>query len=884
MSGRGVTPQWSGRCSSGVGESWSRWDCYIRKTGRHFFLNLSDMNLSDGDLGLALQRFRSKITHSDVFDIDLSMNPISDAGVIDYVVPFLADLPWCHRLKLFQTCIGDRALRALCSWIGLGYVRELHLSDLGGGVTGAVVFELLREVCLGGWYPFRNGWGPEYSALWLRLENNNISDTVALVSRCVAMDMNLVVLDEACMIRERPFGVGKKGPWSQTPAVRLVYFYSQGVSSHDVLSSHSRFGIVQRSWDYVRCWRGDGWRSGEAVSMRWDFKNAWRDVYRDVQRGTFGGSMSGWRDGAPWGDSEDSHWDVEQCTPQDMHRGSSWHVWKPAGVEREGRVRDCDETVRNLPAVLSEPVGGIVGMNACASMTDLNGSAVIARSDAPDDVVPMGCDFKNAPRDLYQGVQQGACGKSTSASSYDEPWGVGDARWCDSVDAQRDVEQCTQPNTQRGSSWHVSESSAVGRESTRIGREGGVVECDDTVGDLSDDTNPWLTMTDLNSCSVSIARSGAWCWSSVVASAGVHVPCLLKEAVGAMFPVEMRLPDGKYNGTYVDCTFGRGGHSREILSRLSSSGRLFAFDVDPEAVAVAKDLERQDTRFRIIHRPFGDFGDVFEAGGFGRGCVRGVLLDLGVSSPQLDYRHRGFNVYGDVPLDMRMNPNVGVPAWQWLMEVTVEGLAWVIHAYGEDDDYLLSERIASALVESRPTWGRMLTCRHAAEIVSGIVCSGGYIRHMNPARLTFQSIRVYLNQEMQQLDSVLNGAFRALEVGGHCSVISFKRKESGAVLGFVRRHEEPPDSMLGLPQRELCEMWPLLKTDVLYTVEHVGEPITPAPTEVQNNNRCRSSKVHPLRKGLRVSSCLSRDVLQQLELRPVGDRMVSPVPPVFRGA
>ena len=90
--------------------------------------------------------------------------------------------------------------------------------------------------------------------------------------------------------------------------------------------------------------------------------------------------------------------------------------------------------------------------------------------------------------------------------------------------------------------------------------------------------------------------------------------------------------------------------------------------------------------------------------------------------------------------------------------------------------------------------------------------------------------------------------------------------------------------MLGLPQRELCEMWPLLKTDVLYTVEHVGEPITPAPMEVQDNSRSRSSRVHSLRKGLRVSSCLSRDLLQQLELRPVGDRMVPPVPPVFRGA
>ena len=446
----------------------------------------------------------------------------------------------------------------------------------------------------------------------------------------------------------------------------------------------------------------------------------------------------------------------------------------------------------------------------------------------------------------------------------------------ESEHAQADVQQ----GTQRESSLHDGEYSGV--------VQGGVVaECDAIMRHLPEDfselasaaTNPWESLTE----SVDLAWVN-WLGASVVPCVGVHVPCLLKEAVDAMFPPQMQVPGGKYDGTYVDCTFGRGGHSREILSRLSPSGHLFAVDVDPDAVVVARELECKDARFHFINKPFGEIGDVFDVGGFDGGRVRGVLLDLGVSSPQLDDPRRGFNVNADVPLDMRMNPGVGVPAWQWLEEVTVEELAWVIHAYGEDDDYLLSERIASCLVASRPTWGRMLTCKHAADIVSTIVRSGVYIRPMHPARLTFQSIRVHLNQEMQQLDSALNGAFRALEPNGHCSVISFKMSESAAIRKFVRQREEPDASLRQLPEHRLCEMFPLLMTDEPYTVRHVGKPIKPTRTEVENNNRCRSSQVHLLRKELRASSFLPHSLREQLRQRPVGDRMVPPVAPPFRGA
>ena len=658
----------------------SGWNRYIRNANGHLFFELADTNLCDSDLGEALVHFRDHLTYSAEFDIDLSVNPISDAGVIAHLVPFLAEYPQCRRMKLFRTSIGDVALRALRGWIRLGHARELHLSDLRGRVTGDAVFQLLEDVCSCQRYPFRNGQEQQYSALWLRLENNKITDTEALVRRCIAGGMYVQVLDEAAMIRMRPFGVGKKGSWYVTPAVHLVYFHSQWSSSHEASSSHERFRSEQR-----------------------------------------------------WGDH--AHW------------------WSGYGSEH----------------------------------------------------------------------------------------------------AQADVQQ----GTQRESSLHVGEDSEL----------------------ASAETNPFASMTESPD-----PACIAWLGASVGPRVREHVPCLLKEAVNAMFPPRMQVPGGKYNGTYVDCTFGRGGHSREILSRLSPSGRLFAFDVDPDAVVVAKELERQDARFHFFHKPFGEIGDVFDDGGFDGGRVHGVLLDLGVSSPQLDDRRRGFNLYEDVPLDMRMNPGVGVPAWQWLEDLTVEKLAWVIHAYGEDDDYLLSERIASALVASLPTRGRMLTCKHAADIVSTVVRTGGYIRPMHRAKLTFQSIRVHLNQEMQQLDSALNGAFRALEPNGHCSVISFKRMESARILKFVRQREEPDASLRQLPDHRLCEMFPLLMTDVPYTVRHVGEPIKPTPAEVQNNNRCRSSILHLLRKERRVSSCLPVSLRQQLQLRPVGDRMVPPDAPPFRGA
>eukprot|EP00419_Tripos_fusus_P021849 CAMPEP_0172715598 /NCGR_PEP_ID=MMETSP1074-20121228/67635_1 /TAXON_ID=2916 /ORGANISM="Ceratium fusus, Strain PA161109" /LENGTH=502 /DNA_ID=CAMNT_0013540191 /DNA_START=88 /DNA_END=1593 /DNA_ORIENTATION=+ len=327
-----------------------------------------------------------------------------------------------------------------------------------------------------------------------------------------------------------------------------------------------------------------------------------------------------------------------------------------------------------------------------------------------------------------------------------------------------------------------------------------------------------------------------------------HIPCLLQEAVDGMLPPHMRRLDGSFDGTYVDCTFGRGGHSREILRRLGPKGRLFAFDVDPEAVAVARQLEVEDARFQIIHRPFGEIADVFKANE-----LNGVLIDLGVSSPQLDDIHRGFNVF-DGRLDMRMNQAQGLPASEWLKCVSAEELAWVIHSYGEDDDLIMSERIAEHILARQRELGPINSSRQLSDIIRQAKC--GISEHgFHPAKLTFQAIRVFLNQEMQQLDHVLQGAMDCLGVDGRCCVITFKKKEANAVNRFVREHEEP-DAYLNqvLSTVRLCELFPLLTSKKAFAIRQICEPVRPSAEELDKNRRCRSSAVHILQCLPRRSS------------------------------
>jgi len=352
---------------------------------------------------------------------------------------------------------------------------------------------------------------------------------------------------------------------------------------------------------------------------------------------------------------------------------------------------------------------------------------------------------------------------------------------------------------------------------------------------------------------------------------------MLDEAVQAIFPTWALCHGSQlYDGTYVDCTFGRGGHTREILKRCSANARVFAFDVDPDAIAEARRLESQDSRFTMIHRPFGDIAEVFEPG-----QVNGVLLDLGVSSPQLDEAKRGFNSVKDGPLDMRMNPTQGFPASEWLRTVTVEELAWVISNWGEDEDPLLAERIAEhILARQRECGGRIdstgLLSRFIKEAKSYVVED-----KMAPPKLTFQAIRVHLNQEMRQLDRALTGAMQVLVTGGRCSVISFKKKEANAIRQFVREHEEPDRylrNQTSMPR--LCELYPLLLKDCDWSVRQIAVKSVDEK-EREWNWRSRSSAVHRLLKLRR--ECERQQVQAQL-LRGPAERFVRPSDPAFLGA
>jgi len=333
---------------------------------------------------------------------------------------------------------------------------------------------------------------------------------------------------------------------------------------------------------------------------------------------------------------------------------------------------------------------------------------------------------------------------------------------------------------------------------------------------------------------------------------GMHISCLLEEAVREMLPdknVRAPRPDGTYDGLYVDCTFGRGGHTREILKHISPAAQLISFDVDPEAIQHARLLENEDARFKIAHRPFAELGEEL-----GDRVLDGITMDLGVSSPQLDVGYRGFSVTEEAELDLRMNQSVGIPAWKWLETAPLEEIAWVIHNYGEDGDAIISERIAYA-IKARIRYGYgMRTTRHLADLVRKVK-KGVDERGQHPAKLTFQAIRIHLNQEMDQLESGLTAAMEKLVDGGKCTVIIFKKKEQNAVMNFVRRHEEPYETegaLRGMDENRFGELFPCMASDLPWCVELARDAVKPSEYDRQENPRTRSAMVFVLRKRIRV--------------------------------
>jgi len=297
-----------------------------------------------------------------------------------------------------------------------------------------------------------------------------------------------------------------------------------------------------------------------------------------------------------------------------------------------------------------------------------------------------------------------------------------------------------------------------------------------------------------------------------------HRTVLLEEAVAALVT--------RADGVYVDGTFGRGGHSRLVLDKLGQAGRLIAFDKDPLAIATAQQIG--DPRFGIVHESFASLRTAIAERGIER--VSGVLLDLGVSSPQVDDPERGFSFRADGPLDMRMDPTRGESAADWLARATVQELTEVIRDYGEER---FAFQIAKALVARRAEsdrLGPLVSTGELAQIVANVVKTRE--KGKDPATRTFQAIRIHINQELAELQVVLEAALSLLEQGGRLVVISFHSLEDRIVKRFMQAHASAPAVDRRLPIRAVDLPSPPLKI--------IGRMFA-SDTEVAANPRARSA-------------------------------------------
>jgi len=279
------------------------------------------------------------------------------------------------------------------------------------------------------------------------------------------------------------------------------------------------------------------------------------------------------------------------------------------------------------------------------------------------------------------------------------------------------------------------------------------------------------------------------------------------------------------NGTYLDATFGRGGHSRALLTRLGPHGRLVALDRDPEAVAAAAAIA--DRRFEIRHSAFSALPEVLADAGIER--VDGMLFDLGVSTPQIDTAERGFSFRTDGPLDMRMDTTRGITAARWLNEADEREIAEVINGYGEER---FAKRIARAIVAARAQQPFTST-RQLGVLVAKAV--GTREPGQDPATRTFQAVRIHVNQELAELEGVLPRTIPLLNPRGRIAVISFHSLEDRIVKQFFRAAEEPGNdpALKRLPIRARDLPQPLLV--------RIGRAIKPGPAEVARNPRARSA-------------------------------------------
>ena len=294
-------------------------------------------------------------------------------------------------------------------------------------------------------------------------------------------------------------------------------------------------------------------------------------------------------------------------------------------------------------------------------------------------------------------------------------------------------------------------------------------------------------------------------------SALTHITVLLNEAVEEL----LRASAGA-DGAYVDATFGRGGHSRLILSRLSAQGRLLAFDKDLEAIAEARLIK--DSRFAIRHEGFSHLGELPV------GSVDGVLMDLGISSPQIDSPERGFSFRFEGPLDMRMDTTRGQSVADWLATAEVDQITEVIRDYGEER---FAFQIAKALVARRQERGPISSTSDLAQLVADTVKTRE--PGQNPATRTFQAFRIFINAELEELEQALEGSLRVLASGGRLVVISFHSLEDRIVKQFMAKHS-----------KEVVDRRVPFAEPVKMRLKAQGR-VRPSEDEVRGNPRSRSA-------------------------------------------
>ena len=309
-----------------------------------------------------------------------------------------------------------------------------------------------------------------------------------------------------------------------------------------------------------------------------------------------------------------------------------------------------------------------------------------------------------------------------------------------------------------------------------------------------------------------------------------HITVLLNEAVDALAV--------KPDGVYVDATFGRGGHSRLILSKLAENGRLVVFDKDPQAIVVAQALAKQDKRVRVVHDGFATFAAALTALDVDK--IDGALFDLGISSPQIDEAARGFSFRFDAPLDMRMDTTRGMSAAEWLAMASEQEIHEVIKNYGEER---FSRQIARAIVAQREV-EPIATTRQLAQLVAQNVYTRE--RGQDPATRTFQAIRIFINRELEEVTEVLPQVVSRLNEGGRLAVIAFHSLEDRIVKQFMKQHATHAPLPKWAAIREVDLPQPPLRL--------IGKAQKASATEVAANPRARSAV---LRVAERTAGALS---------------------------